>query len=352
MIDVWLHDKLTITRQRSLNFYVNLSYGRKANDVGELEITLPFGMVPPTLFTEDSVITVEEDGNLAFNTVWLVYRVIVNIDTITVRAKDAMHFLARRFVLFFENTAQAEKFQALDNMAKAVVRENLTNATDINRNLAGITTAADTGKAPAAELAFDGANVLNVLQEIANTSNQLGAYLTFDIVMTTAKTGVFTTWTGQRGIDRRTGSQARRFGPDYGNIRDAVLEIDYDNRASKITAWGAGEGSTQLTQTAQDPTPLYETRWGVIEDLIQLNNVDSTAQLLAAARSDLSRRTTKIRLSGEFQETQQTRYGRDIAYGDIIPVEAFGYTTACRVVAVQVSVSAPEIRRAIVLEEL
>lgn len=352
MIDVWLHDKLTITRQRNLNFYISLSYGRKANEVGELEITLPFGSVRPTLFTEDSVIVVEEDGNLAFDTIWLVYQVFVNIDRIVVRARDAMHFLARRYVIFFENTAQAEKFQALDNMLKAVSRENLTNATDINRNLAGITTAADTGKAPAAELAFDGENVLQVMQTIADASRQLGTYLTFDIVMTTAKTGVVTTWTGQRGVDRRIGNQARIFGPGYQNIRDTEIEIDYDNRASKITAWGAGEGSAQLTQTAQDPAPLYETRWGVIEDLIQLTNVDSTSQLLGAARSELSRRTTKIKVTGEFQETQQTRYGRDITYGDIIPLEAFGYTTACRVTAVQVSVNAPEIRRMIILEEL
>jgi hypothetical protein len=352
MIDVWLHDKLNIFRQRNLNAYTRLSYGRKANDVGELEIVLPRLAVRPTLFTEDSVITVEESGKLAFDTIWLVYHVQVTEAFITVKAHDAMHFLARRFVLFREGDPQALKFQALDNMAKEVVRENLTDPADINRDFAGLTTAANLGSGPGAQLAFDGANVLKTLQEIANLCLERGTYLTFDFVMSTASTGVFTTWTNQRGVDRRTGAQTKYFGPAYSNIVNAQLELDYSNRASKITAYGAGDSAIQAMQTAQDATPLYETRWGVIEDVVQATNIEDSAYLLSHARQELGKRGTKVRFSGEFQETGATRFGRDIGYGDIIPVEAFGYNVACRVIAVVTTIEAPQITRSIVLEQV
>lgn len=351
-VAVWLHDKLAIRRQVSLGEYTRLSYGRKANDVGELEIALPFGSVRPQVFTEDSVIVVEENGTLAFDTIWLVDNITIDQQNIVIKAKDAMAFLARRWILFPEGDPGAQKFQALDDMVKAVVRENVTNATDINRNLVGISTAANVGRAPADQLAFDGENVLKTLQTIAQDSVGLGTYLTFDIVMTTPTTGIFTTWTGQRGLDRRSGFGTRRFGPDRGNIINSQIEIDYTDRASKVTAFGAGEGAVQRKQTDQDPTPLYETRWGVIETVHQATNIDDDALLLATARSERAHRGTKIRFRGELQDTVMTRYGRDYNYGDILPVEAYGYAFACRVVSVVTTIEGGKISRSCQLEAI
>lgn len=349
VIEVTLHDKLNIEPQLDLSGFQSLVYGRKANDVGELAIVLPLRRFRPQLFTQDSVIVVKENGNLANDTIWLVKHIEVSNDWLTVTCEDALAFLKRRYILFGVGTAQAEKFQALDDMLKQIARENVTNATDINRNFAGITTAANTGRAQADRMAFAWKNVLSTMQEIAQNSKRLTYYLTYDIVMSTPKTGVFTTWTGVRGVDRRTGQQQRTF--TLNNFAPgATLTIDYEGRATKITALGAGQNEVRRNATVTDPAPLYDTRWGVAEEIIEDGNQTDTTVLQSLARAELGRRTAKITFTGTLIEAGGVRYGRDFGYGDILPVDAFGYQFACRVVTVQTTVSQTELSRTCLLE--
>lgn len=304
-----------------------------------------------------------QEGSGGDGAVWLITqkRIGTGADGLTLMsltAADAKEILARRIVDYFAGTSYTSKTATIDDMMKAIVREQLgasgpysgTYATGRDLVTAGaLTIQADTSALPSVSKAFAWRNVLTVLQELASAASDTDNYCAFDVVKS-ATTGAleFRTYPDVRGVSRAyyltsgaVNPNALIVTPDNGSLTEPAIDLDYSKEYNYVRAAGEGEGSARLTGQAQFQARIYKSPYARRERFLDSRNGGSSSvQLQYEAISEIYINRARVRMSGKVTESLSVKYGRNYRHGDILTAEAFGYRFDARVTVVSVSVSA------------
>ena len=253
-------------------------------------------------------------------------------------------------------TAELEKAlsnfeKEADDMMKAIVRENLGSlSSDADRDWTqeGLSVAGDAGLGPNITTAFSWRNVLDVLQDIADTARAAGTETFFRIVRSSPAFGSddaayeFRTYIDQLGLDRRAGTStiSTIVSPERGNLGQARLERDYDEEIAFVYGAGQGEGEDRLIDTAFDTARINRSIWGRIEALRDSRHQESDAGVQDDADLALIEGRPRLRFSASLLSVPGFEYGRDWGYGDRLTVRFADVQMEAMIRAVEVRVSA------------
>lgn len=310
---------------------------RVAGARGPCTLALAPGL-DPALFVRDVRLVVRRElsgqpSRLLFNTTWLLRAPEEAFENRayqhTVEGYDLNDLAYTRRILYKSGTSQAKKTAALDDMIKAVARENMgSSATDADRSLASyLSIQGDLAQAPSQSKSFAWRWQHEVFQELCQAAAQddtTPTYLTWDIVAASEITAELQTFTGQRGRDQRaTGGRQSglRFSPERGNIARARYRLDYRDEVTAVTAGGQGKGSRRATVEKENATRSGGSPFGRREDFVDARQADTTAELNAEARARLREGRPLELFEATLQETPGCIFGVDFDFGDFVTVD-------------------------------
>lgn len=326
---------------------------RVVNNIGLLELTLPYGAVDPNLLRRDFIISVLRslDGGqptLLHDQNYLIRRVQFSSSSrerlIQITAVDWNDLLRRRIIAYYAGSAQTTKTALADDMMKAIVREALgAGASDYAGNTARALLASrftiepDLSLAPSLTKSFAWREpLLEVLRDLADASTTAGTWLGFDVVGGVGVPPQFRTFIGQRGIDRR--DQMPALSEETGSLANPVLTYDWMDEKTAIYAGGRGEQAGRIVQTAIDATRIGESYWGRNEAFVYATQGETAAATLSEAQAKLEAGRPRLTFEAQFTDSQGIQYGRDVGFGDQVYASAFGRTFSCRINAVDLQV--------------
>lgn len=336
-----------------LNTTEGFEYTKVANLVGACSLTLPedfdFSMLDADRKIE--IWRQPESGALKCDRTYFLRKLVRATDKNGVRrfvltGVDGNYLLAARIVAYASGSAQSQQTDYADDMVKAVVKQNLgASATDTARafNATYFSVQADLSAGPSITKAFAYKNVIEALNDIAESSRTSGTELYFDMVpilKTATQMGFeFRTFTGQIGQDRTypDGYNPIMLGIEYGNLAVPTVEWDWLGEISNVYAGGQGEGSAREIVTAADTTRSGRSIWARREAFQNGNNL-ATAALTAAANKKLAEGRARLRFTGQLVDTEGTRYGKDWEWGDRLTVIDGGQSYNAMIKAVKVRV--------------
>ena len=237
--------------------------------------------------------------------------------TLTMWGAGPNELLSRRIVAFYAGSSEAEKTDQADDMAKAVVSENLLADSDYSglvgsRNMltARFSVDGDLADGPSITKGFAWQYVHKVLAKIADASRANGTPLYYRVVPVAEGEFEFRTYTTRPGRDRRwpDGNNPLLFGVEVGNVANASYEVDYAAEENYIYAGGQGEGSDREVATASDSDRQSKSAWNRREGFASAGNQQSGGTT-AAANERLAGGRPRARFRGDFLSTPETPYG-------------------------------------------
>jgi len=326
--------------------FSRLEIARKANDYGALDLEL-LPDVDHSKVKIDGRILVQRqvegfDGYTEGETVYFVRKITRsnknNEKALRITAIDANHLLDRRIIAYAAKSAQASKTGTIDNVMKAIVRENLGSSAITARDLSAyIAVQADVSAGPAITKAFAYRGVLETLKELADASIQLGTMVYFDIVWT-GSMFEFRTYTNRRGGDKSsTSGNSIIFSEEAGNLVNPELIDDYTEEASFVYAGGIGEGAGRVIATQYSTTRIGSSPFGRIEKMVDSRQTDVAAEVQADADAELQASRPRKLLSASLQDTPSTIYGVHYSFGDIVSAYYDGTVFDCNVDTVHIT---------------
>lgn len=334
---VWLCDPLG-HRLELVEDWTEFSYARAHGAVGRAVIQRPFRTVDRKLLERDYV--------------WEVWRALPGIpkrlvyagmarrfrfreeerrDIVEVGLEDGMGLIYSRNVAYASGTSQAQKSDQVDDLMKAIVRENLgSTATDTDRDLSAynFTVAADVGLGPSTNLAFSRQKVGEVLDKLFWDSAAQSNPVFYDVEPFLTGTGLgwnFFTVTGQLGSDRTYGSgMPAIFSREFGNLENPDLSYDYEDEVTVAYVGGQGEGAGRMVESVMANGRRYASPWNRRETFFNGSNLTTVTQLQKKAAQIRREGRPKTRFTATLKDTAQTRYGLHWFYGDKVAVRAYG----------------------------
>lgn len=340
---IWLCDPLG-TRLALVENFLSLKYSRTVNDVGTLTLELPSDVNTSLIRIPDGRIEVlrNVDGReyLDTDTIWLIQAIDQKRDaagklTITVEAETPLRVVGEPgiFVNAFAGTANATMTGAADSLIVTI----FFNETNAYFNIPYVPSA---GGGATISKAFAWREVLKVMQEIAQASTAQGVYVAFDILSTPTGQLFFQTFLQQRGVDHRwpNGQNPVLLSPDFGNVGEGRMRLDYHDTASLISCGGAGQGTNRAFGVAEDTTLIGLSPFGWKRKFIELTNTADTTTLTNEAYAELRACRPRLTYTGKILDTPDTRYGVHWGWGDYVTVQDFGRSFDCRIEAVTVTV--------------
>ncbi len=254
---------------------------------------------------------------------------------------DVNDLLRRRRVAWPAGSQQAQKTDQIDDMMKAIVRENLAWAAGTGRDLSAfpLSVQADTRLGPSTTKDFAWRKVLDVLGELADEAAAQGTPVYFDIVPTSPTTFEFQTFVNQRGMDRSmTSANPVVVGAEFGTLETPSYEINYSQEENYIYGGGKGEGSERLVRQVSDTLRVGASPWNRCEGFADARNAETTAAIDAAANAALQAGRPKRKFAGNLIDTPGCRYGIEWGFGDKVTATYLGRQFTAIVKAVTVSV--------------
>lgn len=256
--------------------------------------------------------------------------------------ESAKGLVRRRIIPYASQNTYTQKSTYADDMMKAIMRENFgALAIDSNRDIsAWLEIAPDVSAGLAMTKEFSRRNVYDVLREIAETSRQLGQYLTYDIVRVSQNLLRFQTYVNCRGTDRR---DMAIFSLTRRNLIDSVYEEDAFGEKTYIYCGGLGVGEERVVATAADAARIAASPFGRMEDFVDGRQTEDITALTNDASQALWSSRPRQSFSGTIAETENSIYGIDYFFGDIVTAFGYGKSFPCLVDRVHVTVDANEI---------
>lgn len=257
---------------------------------------------------------------------------------------DPNELIKRRIVAYFDRTNYSIKDGPADDVIKAFVRENLGSlATESGRDMSalGVSIEVDRSAGPSIEVAAAFENLLDVFQQIQQTTRSGGDEIFWRMRPNTLSTFVFETRTGQPGNDRSFGgSNPLYFGSQFGNITGATLEVLRDSEINFVYAGGEGEGVLQNVQSASDASAISSSRWNRREGYVAANQADTVAKAQDAAAAEVTAKRAQLRFTADLIPTPLTPLGGNGWWlGDKITVSHLGQQITAIIRMIRVSVS-------------
>lgn len=336
---------------RAFTSFVSLEYNRAENEVGTATVVLPRALFSEGLFQSDNLFEFwrSVDGGppyLDTETAWFIRdwdRETIGKEKLwTVYAFCLNHLWKRRIVDYNEYNPYTSKGTYLDDMGKAVYRENLGSlVTDSIRNLSALVSVQQNNSAaPSAVRSLARDSVYDVLRDFSKVSWELGTYLTFDTVLTqsTQPRFQFRSYIGQRGIDRRGISQLT-FGEQFGNLAQPRVAYRSSDEVTRGIVGGQGVATTQAIARYLSPTRYNASPFNLIEKFENDSRETDAAGLDDTARGVVNRGQPTKTLTGDPLSVPGAIYGRDWNWGDRVRGQDENDTFDCRIPAVTVRVN-------------
>lgn len=327
-----------------LDQVIRCVYARTVNNIGEMTLTLP-DIYPSGIFQRDTRIYVQRSvaGKplvVDLETCWLVQDIAKTLNseglaTLTLRCVDTIAILSYYIVPYNANNTAVPgslKLQAMDDMMKAIVRENMGSlASDTTRNLGGyLAVQADSTQAPVLKKEFSKRVVLDVLREIAEASFESGTYLAFDIVLTNPSTGQleFRTYVQQRGEDHRFpgGSPPLVLDTETDILADVSSDEKHADEKTYVYVGGQGLGNIRPVVTASDPVRIGASAFGRREIFVDDNNTDDVTVLQTDADLALKKHNVIREITATLNDQATVIRGIDWDYGDFLTASYAGQT--------------------------
>lgn len=344
-VDRYAADETRVETIRSVH---SMIYTRKLNDIGGLQLVMPQKVWKPGDWEVGQVLELWREKNGLFQlqneTAYLVQDVDYynqsGRNLLRVYALDANFLLGTRIVASPAGTAETELTGKADDVMKDIVRNEFMNSggTAPERVIPTISVQANVSQSAEVTKGCAWQNVLQALQELAESAEEQGVPTYFDLVRTGAAFN-FRTYVNQRGVDHsRTSGDVRLVGEQYGNLADARLSIVHSEAWNYVYAGGQGEGTDREIKEVSDETRIgLGYPYGRKEYFKDARNQEEADGVEADAYAALAKGKPKTTMTGKLRDTPGMQYGIDYGFGDVLSVEAFGDTIDCQVSSLRMS---------------
>jgi hypothetical protein len=335
-------------RKGVIQAFNSLEYIKTQNAIGSLVVNLPRGLLQYDEFSVGDIFEVwrEKGGVLElqnetayFLQNWEFWTDGDGAEYIQLTAFDANWLLDTAIVNSYAGSDESQKTAKPDDMCKHIVREQMGDLSDSNRERISVAPYLSAAGANITK-AFAYRNVLTVLQEICEVAQEKnGVWLGFDVVRTAPGTFEFRTYTGQRGQDHGSASgDPRLVGRQYGNLSEATFGTYHADERNFVVVGGQGEGWAREVVYRWNVNRLYASKWNRREYFKDSRDDSTTAALEADGDAALDEFRPRQVLTGTLHDTPGMQYHIHYWFGDILSVEAFGYHVDCHVGSVRVRV--------------
>ena len=265
---------------------------------------------------------------VGFSRYWDWFEVSPKEERLRLGGPDQMDLLNRRVVAYKSTTSQSSKTDFADDMIKEIVRENLgadAAVTEAGRPRAfdpnHFTVAGNTSQAPSLTRSFAWRNVMDVIQEITETSRDLGTPLFFDIIPSAGATFEFRTYINIRGIDRTaSGVPSVVFSRERGNLTNPFLREDWRDEWNYVWGGGQGQGTARIIDPEKDLDRVFQSIWGKREIFADAREEPTILGVASKAFERLQKEQPRFIFRGELLDTPRARYGIDWDFGDKVTV--------------------------------
>lgn len=350
--EVWLQDANGVGIN-NLSFLQDFQFTRNVSSPGFFSVTLPLSemeslgylasAVRETL--SDKIVSFwrgnEGEGSLQEVFAGYVTRMQVGMLTLTLSGSHLLGLLKRRIIAYHAGSSYASKTAKIDDMMKAIVRENLgSSATDTDRQLANINVETDEGVGISVTRAFSRDNVLEALQALATLSHQTATPVPiyFDLERNPGASGfIFRTYPNQRGTDKSSIIPA--FSVDMGNLEKPEYIYDLSEAASVIYVGGADEAASRLVVEVEDTSLSALSPVGRRERFLNDTRLTDTTQATTRGQQALQEYRPFEVLKGTIQNTPTSRFQQHWNFGDKVKILHAGQSETVRINNLNVSLS-------------
>lgn len=247
---------------------------------------------------------------------------------------DQNDLLDRRIVAYAAGTTFADITDEANRMLATIVDRNMgPNAfvDEAGRPRAydpdhfSVATAAS-GIAPSVSRRFAWRDVFPILQEIADTSRDLGTPLYFDIVSTGPARFEFRTYVNVRGVDRTitTGLNPVVFSKELKNLDSPSMREDWSNEHNYVWGGGQGEEEDRVIDPEDDVFRMHRSIWNRREVFQDAREEDTILGVANKAFRRMQHDRPRLRFTGRLLDTPVSRYGIDWSFGDKVTARYHG----------------------------
>lgn len=291
------------------------------------------------------------------------------LDMLVFYGRNGLDLLKRRYVIQKPGSAYTDKTDLIDDMMKAIVREQMLYGSALDETGVVDNTRAypqnefivqsDNGSGPSATRAFAGRCVYDVLKDLRNASIQLNASAStnsriyFDVAPTwlsasAAPAGAlqgweFRTFANLRGTDRTTGIE---FSVENENLTAPEYSLSHLDEFNTVYVTGNGRGESQSIEGVEDTARVNSSRWNRVEKLVSASNETSTTGLQSVGYTELENGKPREVLNAVFvnnaggASVPRSLYGLDWDLGDKVRVNVAGKQFFAEIAIVHVGIDA------------
>jgi len=347
--EIWLRNA-SGTLIGSVQEIQSFSYARVLNNVGAFTLVVPaptgvnnFGLDYRVEFWRESPTV--RGAALRLEFAGMIRRWTYDTDTkgksiMKVSGIDWIHLLERRIVAYAAGSAQAAKTAKIDDLMKAIVRENLGASAVAARDWTsmGFTVQPDLGQGVSNTKGFSWRNVLTVLRDLADQSVVDGTAVYFDVEPVGANLE-FRTYSPLHGYDRGPSSaKPLTLSVEFGTLDTPSLDVDRASEISYVYAGGQGEGAARTVVEVSDAARVGESAFNRCESFADARNEATVAGVTSAANAALQAGRPVKKFGGKIIDTEGAVYGVDWSFGDRVAANYQGVTYAAIIRALAVAV--------------
>ncbi len=327
--------------------YETADISQREREVGVGVITGIRGVPLEALVRDAILISTYSDGQFVDangRAAWFVRgprkrEIVSRTERISVGLRDANHIAARRIVDYASGSSQATKNAQASAMLVEMVREQFTTATDTSRNAPLLVPdALAYGSTQLQSFAHD--SLVDALRDVCLAEIERGNWLSWGIVPTNPDgagiTGLgltFQVFGNARGVDRRGQLSLSAY---TGSLSKLTIVDNWSEEATRMVVGGSGPGAARLVERATRSDLSTLGPFWLVEEWLDATNISTQSYLQAKAQAELRARTGRSSYSAEIAFNSDLRWGREITYGDLIPVEVDGVLRDARVEAYSV----------------
>ncbi len=185
---------------------------------------------------------------------------------------------------------------------------------------------ADTTEGPAVTRNFSWRFVLPVVQEIAQSSRDLGSPLYFDMVPSaTPAVFEFQTFIPLLGVDRSMSTSVPIiFSKEMENLNGPRWEEDWFTERNYVYGGGQGEADDRVIDPEDDVWRMHKSLWNRREAFQDAREETTTLGVANKAFERMQRERPVVRFEGDLLDTPNTRFGADWDYGDKVTAKYRG----------------------------
>jgi hypothetical protein len=343
-------------RLQELKQIERFSYWRAANSVGGFSMTLKPDF-DDSLIDVDHLIYfwrkarggVEKCECVGMCRAWGWGENTLGQDRFVIEGADQNDLVDRRIIAYFANSAQSSKTDFSDDMLKAIIRENMGTLAPLDE--AGrpraydadyFSVMADTSEGANLTRSFAWRYVLPTIQELCQSSRDLGYPLYFDMVPSSAP-GVFEfhTYVPYLGKDRSaTSSVPVIFSKEYRNLGKPKWREDWFEERNYVYGGGQGEDDDRTIDPEDDVWRMHKSRWNRRECFQDAREEETVLGVANKAYERMQKERPVVIFEADLLDTPRTRFGKDFDYGDLISAKYRGREFDAMVDAFKITVDA------------